>query len=212
MANKLIKKYILEHRNTYSIDDIKSQLIKAGYTKEEIESSFGEIDYDYDLKNNRKDISKFLKFGLISCILIALVFTGFYFINNYDFQSEEKDIKVLEVIAFDTSDNKIGVTDKINITLDFNLQNLNVDDLIIKLDSNGESQIVNFIPENTATISTYSVKVLETDELIITFLNMINVGPKDEIKIDFLIQNETLETIELKAPSVMGDKVTILYD
>lgn len=145
-------------------------------------------------------------------------------------QSQEKittDIEVVQVYAYNTSDGKINGsgtdTVKMVVRLGSGSSPVNLNDLIIKMDTTSGSQTTQFSTGaadqgnyNVTYISNSGTAVadgyLSTGDLAeITFTNTNDIGEGETATIRLLTKNGAVKPVDLTTPSAMTQVTTYLY-
>jgi flagellin FlaB len=148
-------------------------------------------------------------------------------------QSQEKittDIEVVQVYAADTADGLINGTaagsDTITmiVRLGSGSSPINLDDLIVKMDTQSGSQTLQYDVAGPASVTLYTVSYvsnnatagtpgyLVTGDLAqVTFLNANDVNEGETATIRLLTKNGAVKPVQMTTPSAMVEVTTYLF-
>ena len=146
-------------------------------------------------------------------------------------QSQEKittDIEVVQVYAANTADGLINGTGVDTMTMIVRLGSgsspINLDDLIVKMDTQSGSQNLQYDSVGPASVSLYTVTYvsnnatagtpgyLVTGDLAqVTFLNANDVGEGETATIRLLTKNGAVKPVDMTTPSAMVEVTTYLF-
>lgn len=145
-------------------------------------------------------------------------------------QGQEKitsEVELIQVYAKDTSNGFINVNDEISVIVKLspNSSSINLDDFLIKLDTNDGTQALEYSINNILSNIYYSVNYLSnngipissgylsSDDLIeIKFKNDYNIFANEDLILTFLSSNSLVKPYNIKIPSYMNVEKTYLYE